>query len=99
MTPSQLEFRSDEKLVKAWRETWNLPHMRLGREILFRAYIPNPLDTPKEGDPMVNNALENVRREGYYDYERFIESLGTLHIQRDPLPQPFTIPSRKIDTD
>lgn len=96
---NQAEFRSDEALRRKWKETWNEPHMKLGRDILIRAYLPHKDSTPEGGDRVVENALENTRREGYYDYDRFIDALGTrLHIPQE-LPEPWSKPQRQVDTD
>lgn len=94
---TQKEFRADESLTRLWRETWQQPHMKLGREILLSAYLPTKVT--EIGDPMALHALEHARCEGFFDYHRFIDVLGQRFIPQADEPEPWAVPSSMPDND
>lgn len=83
------EWRSTPGYVKAWRDTWNEPHMQAGLQVLLQLSLPK-LVVPMSGDDAIKIAgLKFAQSAGYYDFMRNIEAMKTIPErveQKDDVP-------------
>jgi len=65
-------FKRDD-YVTFWDRTWNMEHMRIGLEALVATGLPVSKEVPAGFTGVEWNALQNARREGFYEAIKLIE--------------------------
>lgn len=80
---------ADTATIQLWEETWKLPHMKLGLEVLKELAKPIDVTGVNGQDLLVAQALENKKLVGYNIALQNIQALGVIPKQEKVEPEPY----------
>lgn len=86
------EWRKREDLQLELRELLQQPALARAFEVLVNFALPRATALPEGADIALHGALQNARREGFYDCLRNFGALTNLAEQPAVLPEPWTEP-------
>jgi|LauGreDrversion2_6_1035139.scaffolds.fasta_scaffold06124_3 hypothetical protein len=84
------EWRKREDLQLELRECLKQPALAHAFEVLVDFALPKAMPVPQGTDIALWGALQNARREGFYDCLRNFGALTNLAEQPAVLPEPWT---------
>jgi hypothetical protein len=84
------EWRKREDLQLELREQLKQPALSKAFEVLVDFALPKAMPVPQGADIALWGALQNARREGFYDCLRNFGALTNLAEQPAVLPEPWT---------
>lgn len=84
------EWRKREDLQLELREQLKQPALSKAFEVLVDFALPKTMPVPPGADIALWGALQNARREGFYDCLRNFGALTDLAEQPAVLPEPWT---------
>lgn len=80
------KWRGREDLQLRWSDTWALPHMAEGYQLVVTMGLPQGTQVAD-----INlNALKNAYNEGYFHALRNLRALGNIkQVSKEAMPEPW----------
>jgi len=75
---------------KAWAETWEMPHMKLGLEVLKEMLRPKPLPIVPGQEALMLAAGAYHNSVGRQDVFDALETMGRITAPRRDMPKPWS---------